>query len=576
MMDNDYFLGSKHLHQASLAVVALIAAFLRWFRLDNCVLASGDEWLAIGPTFQFLDKFFRNPVTAVGFELAAGFPFLDIGRMGPPFDYTRSLVLIWSMPYYAVVSLFDFPVSESWYRFPGTVWSLLALAATYFFVYHLTRRRVAAFFAFALQATLIGHLVQSRFLVADGVFLFWFALAGGFWMKYLRDGNPRDRMWAYVATFFYVSSTPEAYIGLVSLVSLVVFWLWQNQIIIPYQKPVAALKAVWRVFAARSLWLLVGFYVFQIMVELKFYIHDRDNFLNPANYIGRFWGRGSGELGFFPDRVMEWYIYPHISLPLIIATVLSLLLWRHRKWRAVLGYGWLWVTFWVLLTLVVSNSSSNFTRVMHPFLVLGAAGITAIYDQQRQSGAALATGLTAANIYFVFAYPLLCPIPANQNVAQAVGYVMQEHAEEWGGYDRVGFYFPTGALHAYLPEGEYIFPNFLGDNTFGSCAWELDPASYADADVIFALPDGYPVQDQLNHILIYAVDFDCEAQRITDIEAFVQANDYNLIGEIVADDGTIHANIWARIPFPELGVIDLEDANTLHYEQYSRRGWFSP
>jgi 3',5'-cyclic AMP phosphodiesterase CpdA len=43
---------------------------------------------------------------------AAGFPFLNIGRMGAPFIYTRSLVLIWTMPYYALVVLFHFPVSE--------------------------------------------------------------------------------------------------------------------------------------------------------------------------------------------------------------------------------------------------------------------------------------------------------------------------------------------------------------------------------------------------------------------------------------------------------------------------------
>jgi len=572
---DDYFLGSERLHWGTVAIISIIAAFLRWFRLDNCVLASGDEWLAVGPTFQFLEKFFRNPITAIGFELAAGFPFLDIGRMGPPFDYTRSVVLIWSMPYYAIVSLFDFPVSEAWYRFPGTIWSLMALGATYFFVYQLTRRHISALFALALQATLIGHLVQSRFLVADGVFLFWFALAAGLWIKYLREDNPRIRHLAYIASMLYASSTPEAYIGLVSIVSLIIFYLWQEGKLDPF-KPLAALKLLCHTFIALPILWLVGFYGFQVMVELKFYIHDPDNFLNHANYLGRFWGRGSGELGFFPDRVVEWYIYPHISLPLILASLASILLIPHRRWRALLAYGWLWATFWVLLTLVVSNSSSNFTRVMPAFLVLGAAGLTALYDQQRQGGSVFAAGMVALNIYFVFSYPMLCAMPEDENVAQAVGYVIYENERTWQDAEAEGiaFYFPTGSLQAYMPES-VTMPYFITDPD-DLCPTEPVAESIENVDIIFTLPAGYPIAEQMNHILIYAVDFECEVERIGNIEQLVQDQGYSPIGQIINDDGFVHANIWSRIEIPDIGIVNIHDANQLHHELYSRWGWFQP
>jgi hypothetical protein len=576
-MTHDYFLSSKRIHQLTIGVIMVIAAFLRWYRLDNCTLASGDEWLAIGPTFQFLEKFFRNPITAVGYELAAGFPFADIGRMGPPFDYTRSLVLVWTMPYYAIVGLFDFPVSEGWYRFPGTIWSLLALGATYYFVYQLTQRRVAALFALAMQATLLGHLVQSRFLVADGVFLFWYTLAAGLWIQFLRTSKPRIRHFAYLCTMFYTSSTPEAPIGLASLFTLVVFWLWQEDHIDPFRKPLDTLAELKRIFLVPPLLWLVGFYIFEVMVELKFYIHDRENFLNHASYLGRFFGRGGGAMGFFPDRVIHWYLYPHISAALIVAGLLSLLLIWQKKWRAALSFGWLWVIFWVLLTLFISNSSSNFTRIMPAALVLGAAGLTAIYDRYPLGSGAFGAGLVALNIWQVFAYPLLCPLPENQNVAQSVGYLVQAFGDEWGGRDAIAFYFPTGSLYAYIPEDDYVrSPSFLGEYTFEGCEEQrIDPASMQEIKVVFALPPDYDNRQQLNNLLDYAVEWDCEAMRNQALDRYVRENGYHLAGQIVSDNGQVHANIWAQLEL-DLGQVDIEETNRLHVEMYSRKSWFSP
>lgn len=572
-MTNTYLLGSKRLHMVTLGVISAIAAFLRWYRLDNCVFASGDEWLAIGPTFQFLEKFFRNPVTAIGYEALAGVPFWEIGRMGPPFDYTRSLALIWTMPYYGAVGLFDFPVSESWYRFPGTIWSLLALSATYFFIYQLTQRHVSALFGFALQATLIGHLVQSRFLVADGIFLFWFALAGGLWLQFLRNRQTRTRHWAYLATMFYASSTPEALIGITALFSLVVFWLWQEGQIDPFRRPVAMLGELRRIFLAYPLLWLLGFYGFQVLIELKFYLHDRPNFLNHANYLGRFFGRGGGELSFYPNRVLNWYIYPHISAPVLFASLFSLGFVPKRDWRASLAWGWLWVAFWITLTLLVSNSSSNFTRVMHAFLVLGAVGLTAVYDYRPSFGFGVGAVLIVANIWLVFDYPLLCSQPENRNTAQAVGYFVQSYE---GDHQDIAFYYPTGALYIYVPEDDYFtVPIFEGEYTFEGCeAQQVQAASLANVEILLALPPDYDVRAGLNAILDYAVEYECEMQRNQALDDFARANRWHLAGRIISAEGEVHVNIWSRAEIT-LGDLSLEEANRLHYERYSRRSWFN-
>lgn len=117
---NDFLLGSKRIHTVVLVVILILAAFLRWYRLDNCVMCSQDEWMSLTATFYFLQKVANHGIfSATAFEFSAGFPLADVGRLGPPFDYTRSLMLVWTMPYYAVVALFDFPVSEGWYRFRG-------------------------------------------------------------------------------------------------------------------------------------------------------------------------------------------------------------------------------------------------------------------------------------------------------------------------------------------------------------------------------------------------------------------------------------------------------------------------
>jgi hypothetical protein len=36
----------------------------------------------------------------------------------------------------------------------------------------------------------------------------------------------------------------------------------------------------------------------------------------------------------------------------------------------------------------------------------------------------------------------------------------------------------------------------------------------------------------------------------------------------------IHANIWSAIPL-DVGEISVEEANRLHYENYSRRSWYN-
>lgn len=585
-MRDDYLFDSKRAHWIAIALILVIACFLRWYRLDNCALCSGDEWLGIGPTFQFLDKFFENPITAIGFEGLAGVPFTSVGRHGPPFDYTRSLVLVWTMPYYGVISLFDFPVSEAWYRFPGTIWSLLGLASTYFFVRQATGRRVAALFAFSLQAALIGHLVQGRFLVADGVFMFWYPLAAGFWIQYLRDGKPRSRHWAYFTSMCYASSTPEAIIGLVAIFSLICLWCWAEGRIDPFRKPLAMLGELRRIFIAYPLLWLVSFYGFQVLVEVKLYIHDRDNFLNHANYLGRFFARGTGESGFYIDRVLNWYIYPHISAPLIVAAGCSLLWLGYRRMAgdkptptlyALLFWGWVWSAFWVVLTLLVSNSSSNFTRIMHAVLILGALGLLALYDLRPRLGTGIASGLLAANIGLTFAYPLLCPMPEDRNIAQAAGYLVQEYNEEWGGSQAISFYYPTGSLYAYIPEAVYPqVPSFDGVYTFDGCEPQtVIAASMEGIQVIISISPDYDMKQDLNRILEYAVEFDCEQARLQAVQDYALANGFDLVGEVVDEKGIIHANLYSTLPL-DLGKISLEEANRLHYEEYSRRSWFNP
>lgn len=573
---NDWLLNSRRVHYAALIIIVILACFLRWYRLDNCALCSGDEWLAIGPTNEFLYKWFRNPITAVGFETLAAFPFADVGRMGPPFLYTRSLVLVWTMPYYGIISLFDFPVSESWYRFPGTIWSLLGLWSTYYFLKQLTGRRVPALFGLALQATLIGHLVQSRFLVADGVFLFWWPLAAGLWLAYVREGNPRTRHFAYLCSMLYASSTPEALIGLTSMMSLLIFWLWGQGRIAPFKHPVAMLGELRRIFIAPPLLWLVGFYGFQVLVELKFYLHDRENFLQPLNYLGRFFGRGTGQLGFFPERVIEWYIYPHISLPVIIAAICSLLLVRRREWWPALAFGWLWVAFWVTLTLLVSNSSSNFTRIMHAALTLAALGLTALYDRRPREASAFASLLVVGNLISVSVYPLLCPLPEDQNALQGFGYLAQTYDDDWGGRDKIMVYFPSGGMFAYIPEHDFVRePHFLGQNVYNHCSTTLDPESLAGANVILTLPPEYRIWDQINYLLRYAISEDCEAGRLQALDEYARSHDFELTGRLVSEDGRVHGHIWAKSG-PQLGDLSIEEANRLHYERYSRLSWFVP
>jgi hypothetical protein len=558
-------------------ILIVLAVFLRWYRLDNCTFASGDEWLAIGPTFQFLDKFARNPITAIGFEALAGVPVVEAGRMGPPFDYTRSMVLVWSMPYYGVVGLFDFPVSEGWYRFPGTVWGFLGVAATYYFLYQLTRRHDTALFGFGFHATLLAHLVQTRFLVADGVFVFWLILSCGLWLHYIRDRRPRLRHLAYLATTFYASSTPEALIGLAALFSLVGLTLWERGEVAPFRRPLAMLNSLRKFYIAYPLLWLAGFYLFQIMVEVKYYRYDRDMFLNDASYLGRFFGRGSGEWSFYPERVINWYIYPHISAALILAAALAvLMLWR-KGYRAGVAWGLLWSLFWVTLTLLVSNSSSNFTRITPSMLALGALGITAIYDYAPRAGALAMGGAVLMNLWGIYTYPLLCPLPEDQNVAQAVGYLVQEYGEDWGGPEKIGFYFPTGSLFIYLPEDQYPrIPGFLGDYTFEGCQPQsIDPASMEGLEVVFALPPDYDTRQVLNKLLDYAVRHECEQQRNQAVEAYVRGEGFILAGQIVSEDGQVHANIWARQDLG-LGQVAIETANQAHWQKYSRASWFSP
>ena len=575
MNKHDYLLGSRRLHYAMMALAVLLAAFVSWNGLERCVLAGSDEWEAIGPSFEFLRKVDEHgPIQAVGFEVLAAVPFVDAGRMGDVLEYNRGWALIWTLPYFFIVGLFDFPVGEFWYRLPGTFWVFPGIAATYFFIYQLTRRHVAALFAMAMQATMLGYIISSRYLGTDGIFPVWLAFSLGFWIKFLRDDRPRDRQLAYITAMLYAMTTPDSPIGLASIFTLVVFWLWQEERIDPLRKPLAAISELRRVFVAWPLLWLVGFFGFQVLVELKLYIWERERFLNHANYLGRFFSRGTGTLDFYPGRVVDWYIYPNISAALIFTAFISVMMVRRREWRAGLAFGWLWTIFWLLMTLFVSNSSSNFARILHPMLVLGAAGIIFIYDRWPLAGSALGALFVAANIWGIYSYPLFCSLPTDQNVAQAVGYLIYEHGDEWGGAEEVGFFFPTQSLHAYMPVESYTSIGFEAGEGFGDCDTTPLDETVDGLDVIIAMPDDYDPYQQLTKYLDYAISHDCERQRTDALNAYARENGYDLVGTIVSADGAVHANIWSTEPL-DVGEVPIEEANRLHYENYSRLSWYN-
>lgn len=556
----DYFMNTRRWHLAAVAMVLGITAFIRWYRIDNCVMCSQDEWMTVEASFLFLQKIRDHGIIqAFGFEILAAFPLADIGRIGPPFDYTRTILILPTLPYYAIVGLFDFPVTEGWYRFPGTLWAFPAVLATYYFVYQLTLRRTAALFAMAMQATLLGHVVLTRFLVADVAFPTFYALAGGLWLQYLRNDNPRTRHLAYFVSFLYIATTPEGFIGLASYVSLVGLLLWQA----------GELKRLPRIFMAWPAVWIVGFYVFHLLVELKFYLHNPDQYPYHVAYLGRFFARGTGSLSFFPERVAEWYIYPNISLPLIAAAFLSLLLVRQREWWPVLIFGWVWSLFWVVMTLFVSNSSSNFIRMMHPMLILAALGFVALWDNRPRRAELAGLGFVAANAVLVYAYPLLCALPEDQNVAQAVGYLVHEHSDEWG---EIGFYFPTSGLNAYLPDGTYTGISFFFGEDYQDCRLDLRPETVEDLDVIISMPDGYDTRQQISKNLDFAVFHDCEQRKIATINAYAAEHGFEIVGNITSEDGQTHAHIWARSPL-DIGEVSIEEANRLHEERYSRLSW---
>lgn len=571
-MTGDYLFGRKRLHWMVFGLLLAAAAFMRWYRLDSCTMCSQDEWLTIDPTFLFLQKVKDHGlIPAVGFEALAAFPFLDVGRSGPPFDYTRSFMLPFNMPYYYLVGLFDFPISEAWFRFPATLWGLAALPATYFFVYQLTERHVAALFAFGMQATLLAHVITTRMMIADIYFPLWYALAAGLWIKFARGGAPRVRAWAYLASTLFAAATPDAYFGLASIAMLVVLLLWQEGRITFHnlRQMLAELK---RVFVARSAWWLVGFYAFNVLVEIKLYFHRRELFLNAGNYLGRVVGRGTGEIALFWDRLIDWYFYPNISLALMAAALASLLLICRRGWRAALIYGWFWTLLWLGFTLVINNSSTNFLRIMHPMLVLGSLGFLAVYDRHPSWGAVFSAGLIAANVAAVYLYPLLCPLPADQNVAQAVGYLVQEHNEEWGGAAAIGFYFPRQGLRAYMPDDSFTPISFRHVH-YLDCGLDLLTENMGRMKVIFAFPDDYDTRQQITRLLDFAIQHDCVRRQNQIVNAYARTHGFALVGRLVSRDGQVHINIWSTLPL-ELGDISIETANRLQYERYSREAWF--
>ncbi len=184
----------------------------------------------------------------------------------------------------------------------------------------------------------------------------------------------------------------------------------------------------------------------------------------------------------------------------------------------------------------------------------------------------------AANIGLMVDYPLFCRQPENQNIAQSVGYLVQEYGDEWGGRERIAFYFPTGSLYAYIPEQAYItVPVFDGIYTFDGCSDQrLNPESLAEVDMLILLPHDYDIESALNAILDYAVVYDCERERhhLLEIAAPQQGFTHHA-GRIISADGRIHANILAREPL-ELGDFSLEETNRWHYEEFSRQSWVKP
>jgi hypothetical protein len=204
-------------------------------------------------------------------------------------------------------------------------------------------------------------------------------------------------------------------------------------------------------------------------------------------------------------------------------------------------------------------------------LVLGAAGFVWVYDRWPLQGALLGGLFVAANIWGVYSYPLFCSTPPDQNVAQAVGYLIYEDGEDWG---EIGFYFPTQSLHAYMPEDSYTAIGFEAGETFGECVLEPLDETLQGLDVMITLPEDYAINQQVTRYLEYAISRDCERQKSDVLNAYARANDYDLVGTIVSADGVTHANIWSTLPL-DVGEISVEEANRLHYENYSRLSWYN-
>jgi hypothetical protein len=203
--------------------------------------------------------------------------------------------------------------------------------------------------------------------------------------------------------------------------------------------------------------------------------------------------------------------------------------------------------------------------------------LLALYELRPRLSAVFASGLLAANISLTVAYPLLCTMPENQNIAQAVGYWVQEQGEAWGGPEAIAFYYPTGSLYAYLPEALYPrTPAFEGLYTFEGCEPQSVLAdSMQGIQMIIAIPSEYDMRQDLNWLLDYAVEFDCEQARLAAVEAYALANDFLIVGQVVDAEGQVHANFYSTLAL-DVGQISLEAANQWHYERYSRASWVKP
>jgi hypothetical protein len=205
-------------------------------------------------------------------------------------------------------------------------------------------------------------------------------------------------------------------------------------------------------------------------------------------------------------------------------------------------------------------------------LVLGAAAMVYLYDRWPLQTALLGGLMVAANIWGVYSYPLFCSTPPDQNVAQAVAYVLYENGDEWG--ENIGFYFPTQSLHAYMPEDSYTPIGFEAGESFGDCVLTPSQETLDGLDVIITLPEDYDLHQQLTKYLEYAISHDCERQKSDVLNAYAQENGYELAGTITSADGVVHANIWSASPL-DVGEISVEEANRLHEENYSRRSWYN-